>query len=282
MIMSAVNSLGSGGSTNGEAGIKKAYEIAEKHYIEGGNNRIIMASDGDLNVGISSAEELEQLVASKRDAGVYLSVLGFGTGNYKDSNMEAIADNGNGVYYYIDGDSEAEKIFGEDIISTLYTVAKDVKFQLRFDGEYIDSYRLVGYENRLLNNEDFTDDTKDAGEVGAGHTVTVCYELVLTKKAFSETAVANEWMTLAVAYKNPDENVSNYNEYKIGRSDYTDEPDDDFKFITALIELSMLLRGSEYLGDIGIDDIYTSVNALDLSGDRYKTEFRELLKKFCF
>jgi len=283
MIISAVNSLGAGGSTNGEAGIKKAYEIAEKHFIEGGNNRIIMASDGDLNVGVSSSEELKALVESKRDNGVYISTLGFGTGNYKDSNMEAIADNGNGVYYYIDGETEAEKIFGEDIVSTLYTVAKDVKFQLTFDPEYVESYRLVGYENRLLNNEDFTDDKKDAGEVGAGHTVTVCYELRMTEKAYDwQYDAIRTFMTFAVAYKNPDENFSNYNEYSIYDTVYKNDPDDDFKFAAALIELSMLLRGSEYLGDIGIDDIYTAVNALDLSGDRYKTEFRELLKKLCF
>ena len=174
-ILRAVNSLNAKGSTNGEAGLKKAYQIAEEYYIAGGNNRIILASDGDLNVGISSTDELKKFVEEKRNGGVFLSVLGFGTGNYKDSKMETIADCGNGVYYYIDSEMEAEKVFGAEIFSTLYTVAKDVKLQLTFNPEYITAYRLVGYENRMLANEDFENDTKDAGELGSGHSVTVCY-----------------------------------------------------------------------------------------------------------
>jgi hypothetical protein len=217
-ILTAVNSLEANGSTNGEAGLKKAYQIAEKYYIEGGNNRIIMASDGDLNVGISSVDGIKKLVEEKRDAGVFMSVLGFGTGNYKDDKMETIADCGNGVYYYIDSEIEAEKIFGAELFSTLYTVAKDVKLQLTFNPEYITAYRLVGYENRMLANEDFENDTKDAGEVGAGHQVTVCYELCLTEAAMTEGA---NWLELAVNYKLPDETVSVFpNLYNIGYADY--------------------------------------------------------------
>ena len=182
-IMNAINSLEASGSTNGEAGLTRAYSIAKDYFIADGNNRIIMASDGDLNVGISSESELKSYIETKRDEGIFLSVLGFGTGNYKDEKMSALAQNGNGVYYYIDGEREAEKVLGEDLFATLYTVAKDVKFQLEFNSEQVSKYRLIGYETRMLNTEDFDDDTKDAGDVGAGHSITVCYEIMLTDRA---------------------------------------------------------------------------------------------------
>ena len=285
MIMKAVNGLSAKGSTNGEAGLTKAYEIAKRYYIEGGNNRIIMASDGDLNVGISSADELKDYVSQKRGEGVYLSVLGFGTGNYKDANMEALANNGNGVYYYIDGTTEAEKIFGDDLLSTLNTVAEDVKLQLTFDKDTVDSYRLVGYENRLLNKEDFTDDTKDAGEVGAGHTVTVCYELILKEESAGmiengdEIPEKTDWMTLAVAWKKSGESVSNYDEYVIGKDSFTETPDADFRFVCAVIETAMILHGSEYAKGTRIEDVSASLAELDLTGDAYKAEFYELIRK---
>lgn len=283
-ILSAVRNLEASGSTNGQAGLEKAYSLAADYFIEGGNNRIIMASDGDLNVGISSAEELKKFVETKRDQGIYLSVLGFGTGNYRDSNMEALADNGNGVYYYIDGAAEAEKIFGQDLLGTLYTVAEDVKLQITFDKTYVESYRLVGYENRLLEKEDFEDDTKDAGDVGAGHTVTVCYELILTEAVESSISVTGgeipeqQWMTLAVRHKAPGETQSQLNEYSIGSKQYGGATD-DIKFMCAVIETAMLLHESEYLVDISLENIISSLDGLDLSGDAYKEEFRELLKK---
>ena len=282
-IMNAVNALTANGSTNGEAGLTKAYEIAKRYYIEGGNNRIIMASDGDLNVGISSAEELKNYVSEKRNEGVFLSVLGFGTGNYKDANMEALANNGNGVYYYVDGITEAEKIFGDDLLSTLNTVAKDVKLQLTFNKDIIEAYRLVGYENRLLNKEDFTDDTKDAGEVGSGHTVTVCYELLLTKELGAllteEDTNDAEWMTLAVAWKKPDEDTSNYDEYKLGKESYTDNADSDFRFVCAVIETAMILHKSEHAKNITIADVDAMLGNLDLSKDTYKSEFHVLIRR---
>ena len=285
-ILSAVRNLEASGSTNGQAGLEKAYSLAADYFIEGGNNRIIMASDGDLNVGISSAEELKKFVETKRDQGIYLSVLGFGTGNYRDSNMEALADNGNGVYYYIDGEAEAEKIFGQDLLGTLYTVAEDVKLQITFDKTFVDSYRLVGYENRLLQKEDFEDDTKDAGDVGAGHTVTVCYELILTEAAEAaisrtgEDAVAEQqqWLSLAVRHKAPGETQSQLSEYSIGNEQFGDASD-DVKFMCAVIETAMLLHESEHLVDISLENIISSLDELDLSNDIYKEEFRELLKK---
>ena len=266
------------GSTNGEAGLQKAYQIAEKHRIEGGNNRIIMASDGDLNVGISSESALKQYIEQKRDAGIFLSVLGFGTGNYRDEKMETLADNGNGVYLYVDGEAEAEKIFSTDLLANLYTVAKDVKMQITFDKDYVSSYRLIGYENRILDEEDFTDDTKDAGEVGAGHQVTVCYELTLTEDAKTDGA---NWLELAVNYKLPEDTASVFpNLYNIGYADYVTTPDADRAFMIAVIETCMLLHNSDYLPKgFDLDNIIHSLNAIDLSDYPEKAEFRELLKK---
>ncbi len=286
-ILNAVRKLEASGSTNGESGLRKAYEIAKQYYITGGNNRIIMASDGDLNVGISSPEELKKFVQEKRDEGIYLSVLGFGSGNYMDASMEAIADNGNGVYYYIDGEYEAEKVFCTDLVSTLYTVAEDVKLQLTFDPSYVSEYRLVGYENRLLNKEDFEDDTKDAGEVGAGHCLTVCYELKLAPQQ-AETregegqadAEDQKWMTLAVRYKEPGEKESKLNKYDIGRSACTDDPDKDFRFACAVIKLSMMLHKSSYLSDsVSAGDLLTELVSLDLKNDPDKEQLTDLIRK---
>lgn len=275
-ILVAINSLKASGSTNGEAGLQKAYQLAEKHRIEGGNNRIIMASDGDLNVGISSESALKEYITQKRDAGIFLSVLGFGTGNYRDSKMETLADNGNGVYLYVDGASEAEKVFSTDLLGNLYTVAKDVKMQITFDKTYVSSFRLIGYENRLLNEEDFTDDTKDAGEVGSGHQVTVCYELTLTENAMAEGA---NWLELAVNYKLPDEQASVLpNLYNIGYANYTETPDADRAFMIAIIETCMLLHNSKYLpSGFTLGNILEQLNALDLSDYPERAEFRTLL-----
>lgn len=213
-----------------------AYKLAADYRIEGGNNRLIMASDGDLNVGISSADDLKTYIEGKRNEGTFLSILGFGSGNYRDNTMETLAHNGNGVYYYIDGESEAQKVFGTDLIATLYTVAKDVKLQLTFDPAYVASYRQIGYENRQLSREDFTDDTKDAGEVGAGHQVTVFYELVMTENGQKPDLAENTaFMTLAVRYKAPDGDVSKEDTYSIGVSDRT-VPDSDTEFMFCVCE----------------------------------------------
>ena len=278
-IMNAINSLRASGSTNGQAGLTMAYQIAEKHFKPDGNNRIIMASDGDLNVGISSADELATYIEGKRDQGVYLSVLGFGSGNYKDDNMEALADNGNGVYYYIDGETEAEKVFGTDLLGTLYTVAEDVKLQIEFNPDRVESYRLVGYENRVMENEDFENDAKDAGEVGASHQVTVVYEIKLSPVTTSGAETANI-MTLRVRYKNPGEDLSLLNEYVLGNDIMTADPTADTRFIGAVIQTCMLLHGSEYAEGITLEGIVEDLEALDLEGDSYKAEFREILRNF--
>ena len=285
IIINAINNLTAGGSTNGEAGIKKAYEIAEANFKPDGNNRIIIASDGDLNVGISKPADLEKLVEEKRDSGIFLSVLGFGTGNFRDDNMSAIAQTGNGVYHYIDCAAEAERIFSDSLLSTIYTVAKDVKFQLTFDKNFISEYRLIGYENRLLANEDFEDDTKDAGEVGAGHTLTVCYELKLCDAApdtadegGADNGVVDNWVKLSIRYKQPDSDVSELREIYIGEKNMTVEPDEDFVFATTAIEFSMLVRNSKYRNtETTLEDLIGRLS--DMTLDEAKSEFVELLTR---
>lgn len=274
MIQAAINKLQAEGSTNGEAGLKTAYQLAEKYFKQQGNNRIILASDGDLNVGMSSVEEIEKFVTEKRGQGVYISVLGFGYGNYRDSIMETIADKGNGVYYYIDGEEEAEKIFGEDLLSTLYTVASDVKLQITFDSDNVSEYRLIGYENRMMSEQDFKNDTKDAGELGAGHSVTVCYELKLRQGNETE----NEGLfDLSVRYKKPGEEKSVQNDYRFNLS-ITSDPDADSDLIAALCELGMILHKSEYGKDLTLDNVLFLVEGKDYGGDSYKSQFVSLLK----
>ncbi len=219
-IQKAVEKLEAGGSTAGGEGIKLAYSIAEKNFIENGNNRIILATDGDFNVGVSSDSELERLIEGYRDKGIYLTILGFGMGNYKDSKMEKLSNKGNGNYAYIDNILEANKIFGHELWGTLYTIAKDVKIQIEFNPAKVKEYRLVGYENRLLDKEDFNDDKKDAGEIGSGHSVTALYELVLSDGTFNKGKVddlnyqtgnivpSEDLMTLKVRYKKPGEETS--------------------------------------------------------------------------
>src|SRR6185369_9412264 len=177
-IRQAIASLEAGGSTNGAAGIKLAYDVAQKNFIKGGINRVILATDGDFNVGVTSEGDLTRLIEAKREHGVFLTVLGFGMGNLKDSTMEKLADKGNGNYAYIDSFSEARKVLVEEIGSTLVTIAKDVKIQVEFNPSRVGAYRLIGYENRQLAAQDFNDDKKDAGEIGAGHAVTALYEIV--------------------------------------------------------------------------------------------------------
>lgn len=290
MILEALNGLEAGGSTNGGEGIMTAYALAEKYFIKGGNNRIILATDGDLNVGITSQSDLHDLVEEKRESGVFLSVLGFGMGNYSDTRMETLADYGNGNYAYIDSLSEARKVLVEEMGATLVTVAKDVKLQIEFNPAVVSEYRLIGYENRTMAAEDFDNDEKDAGEIGAGHSVTVVYEIITCDNAentgnelryqntqLSDLALnSDEWMTLSIRYKEPDGDTSKLLEYPIGAGDYTEKPSDDFIFAVAVAEFSMVLRGSEYLGSGNYEDILDMLDDIDLD-DEYKEEFYNLV-----
>ena len=278
-ILSAVRALRASGATNGQSGLQKAYELAAKHFLKDGNNRIILASDGDLNVGISSPDELKSYISQKRGEGIYLSVMGFGTGNYRDDTMSALAQNGNGVYYYIDCASEAENVMGRDLLSTLYTVAKDVKLQITFDPIAVSEYRLIGYENRLLNTEDFNDDTRDGGEVGAGHSLTVCYELKLTEAASAKEENPQSLATLAIRYQPPTGGDSILKEIPLTAELITDTPDDDTKFASVVIRMAMLLHKSDYLVEnTTLTTLLEELQTIDLGGDPAKLEFKALLQ----
>ena len=262
-IREALDKLKSGGSTAGAAGIELAYKMAAQEFIEGGNNRVILATDGDFNVGISSNDALVELIEEKRKTGVFLSVLGFGTGNIQDDKMESLADKGNGNYAYIDNIKEARKVLVTEFGGTLFTIAKDVKIQVDFNSKFVQAYRLIGYENRLLNNEDFADDTKDAGELGAGHTVTALYEIIPTglhtDKDFSTNTIPtvdfsslglNEMARVKLRYKKPTENNSQLIEHHLNKTNHLDwgQCSTNIRWAAVVAEFGMLLRDSAHKG----------------------------------
>jgi len=296
-IEDALDSLYAGGSTAGGEGIKAAYRLAERHFKDGQNNRVILCTDGDFNVGVSSTRGLENLIEEKRESGVFLSVLGFGTGNIKDNKMETLADKGNGNYAYIDSLLEAKKVLVSELNSTLYTIAKDVKIQVEFNPNAVKEYRLIGYDNRRLKDEDFNDDKKDAGEMGAGHCVTVMYELVLQNSdniskdiddlVFSDDedkeekpiAMPEDWLYVKARYKHPDENTSRLITRMAGQRDYTDNPDNDFVFASAVTEFAMLLKDSEYAGDASYYNVLERARGAkgeDRNG--YRAQFVQLVE----
>ena len=270
-ILAALERLEAGGSTAGGEGIRLAYETAREHFIDGGNNRVILATDGDFNVGASSDAEMVRLIEKERESGVFLTVLGFGTGNLKDSKMEQIADHGNGNFHYVDGLLEARKVLVEEMGGTLLTLAKDVKLQIEFNPVRVAAYRLIGYENRLLADEDFNDDTKDAGELGAGHTVTALYEVVPAGIAVPGdrdvdalryqpqdddpplSDFDDEMLYVKVRYKEPDGTKSKLLEHAV--ADRPGAPSTDFRFATAVAGFGMLLRDSEHAGNLALDDV---------------------------
>jgi Ca-activated chloride channel family protein len=292
-IMQAIEKLQAGGSTAGGEGLRLAYKVAHDNYIDDGNNRIVLATDGDFNVGVSSTSEMERLVEKEKENGVFMTVLGFGTGNIKDDKMETIADKGNGNYSYIDNIQEARKVLITEFGGTLYTIAKDVKFQLEFNPENVKAYRLVGYENRLLNDEDFNDDTKDAGEMGAGHTVTALYEIIPANAEGQEPdvdalkyqktkpvkgSVSDELLTLKIRYKQPDESVSTKLDLAVNKQLKT-ETSDSFRFSAAVATFGMYLRDSEYINNISIDDIVDlAQKSKGEDDDGYRAEFIRLVK----
>lgn len=291
-LLNAIDLLVPYGSTNGEGGIKEAYKIAKKYQDNHSNSRIIMCSDGDLNVGISSEDALLELVEEKRETGIYLSVLGFGEGNYKDNKMEVLADNGNGNYYYIDNIKEGYKVLVEDLMSTLVTVADDVKFQLEFNPEYIKGYRKIGYENRDMADTDFHDDTKDGGEVGYGQEVTIVYELVPVDSEFDisdsdlkyqETisSGSTDWLTVSVRYKDHGEKTSQLVEYIIDETNYTEDTSDVWKFIANTVGFGLIVNNSEYIEDLTIDQVIDGLNGLELD-DRDKEELLSLVIAYSY
>ena len=294
-IREAIDALEAGGSTAGAAGINTAYDIAKKYFIDGGNNRIILATDGDLNVGISSEAELKKLVEKQRKKGVFLSVLGFGTGNIKDNKMETLADNGNGNYSYIDSEAEARRVLVEEMGGTLETVAKDVKFQVEFNPAYIMGYRLIGYENRVMSAEDFADDTKDAGEIGAGHTVTALYEIADLNstmefassdlKYIEGTASGTEngeYCTVSVRYKEPDGDESQLLTYPVAETAYRQVMSDNMRFASAVAAFGLVLRDSEFKGIADKGLVHDLLSDASVLNDPYKQEFAELVAQAKF
>ncbi|OWP81259.1 hypothetical protein BWK63_06750 [Flavobacterium covae] len=293
-IMNALDKLTAGGSTAGGEGIELAYKIAEENFIKEGNNRIVLATDGDFNVGASTDKEMEHLIERKRKTGIFLTCLGYGMGNYKDSKMETLANKGNGNYAYIDNMQEATRFLGKEFNGSMFTIAKDVKIQIEFNPNQIQSYRLIGYENRKLNNEDFKNDAIDAGELGSGHTVTALYEIIptgvessysptqlkYTSKEGSQNLISKELATVKFRYKRPDgeksiemiQTVSNLSKpLKISSS--------DFKFASSVAWFGMKLRDSKYIENKQTEDIIALANKgihNDLEG--YKTEFIRLIK----
>lgn len=275
-IINALDNLKAGGSTAGGEGLRLAYSVAEKSLLPDGNNRIILASDGDFNVGESSIEAMEQLVAEKREKNIFMTVLGFGLGNYQDNRMETIANKGNGNYYYIDNDNESRKVFGSGLTGTLFTIAKDVKIQLEFNPAVVKSYRLLGYENRMLAKEDFANDAKDAGEIGAGHTVTALYEVELVTDSPTQ-----KLLTLNLRYKEPKGTTSRLLAY-----DITKQPTafakctEDFRFSSAVVAFGMLLRNSQYKGSATYSEVVNiAQNAVGKDKYGYRKEFIDLVKQ---
>lgn len=260
------------GCTNGERGINAAYEIAEKYFIEGGNNRIILCTDGDLNVGISDEGELKKLIEKKRESGVFFTVLGFGKGNIKDNKMETLADNGNGSYHYIDCSAEAAKVLIEERTENIITAAKDVKLQAEFNPEKVKSYRLIGYDNRSLNNEDFENDSKDGGEMGAGQSITVLYEIIPadtgTKSSlkYQKSTGSEEWCTVKIRCKEPDGSRSKLVSAAVDDSYVHRTPSSRMKLASAAAMFGMYLKDSEYKGSSHPEDARELLSGLDNSG----------------
>ncbi len=293
LIKQAITSLSSGGSTHASSGILKAYQLAKQSFISNGNNRIILASDGDFNVGVTSRDELERLIAKERESGVFLTVLGFGMGNYHDDTMEILADKGNGNYSYIDSLLEAKKVLIKQRAGTLFTLAKDVKLQIEFNPARVGGYRLIGYENKALADEEFNNDKKDAGEIGAGHTVTALYELLpvgsraipkvdpLKYQIISQPAdTSAEVLSVKLRYKPLDRNESHLLSQTVTDNNRTFEStSDDFRFAAAVAGFGMLLRHSELVNQLTYSQLITMArNSRGTDNEGYRAEFIRLLE----
>ncbi len=272
-IKEAIDKLGAGGSTAGAAGIQTAYEIAEDNYIPSGNNRVILGSDGDFNVGPSSTDELVELIEEKRESGIYLTVLGVGGGNLNDHMMEQIANKGNGNYEYIDNAKQIQKVFTNEL-GKFYTIAKDSKIQITFNGNRVDSYRLIGYENRKLDNEDFENDSTDAGEIGSSQTITALYELLLTDGLNSE-----KYAQFDFRYKKPDENQSRLMSHEINTSPQDISlSSENMRFSAAISGFGLLVKQSEYKGTASKQMVLDlSENSVSFDPFGYRQEFIELV-----
>jgi Ca-activated chloride channel homolog len=298
-IKQAIDNLQAGGSTAGGQGIKLAYATAKSNFAKGGNNRVILCTDGDFNVGVSSDDELERLIEEERKTGIFLTVLGFGTGNYQDAKMQKLADKGNGNHAYIDNQNEAKKVLVSEFGGTLFTIAKDVKLQIEFNPKKVQGYRLIGYENRMLAKEDFNNDKKDAGELGSGHTVTALYEIIPVEVESKElddvdelryqkpakkndaTTFAGELMNIKLRYKQPDGEVSKLLQHPVMDSKISiNQASENLRFAAAVAGFGMMLRNSAYKGEASYKLIeQLASNAATNDAEGYRKEFLELVKK---
>ncbi|MEO9147361.1 MAG: von Willebrand factor type A domain-containing protein [Ginsengibacter sp.] len=297
-IKTAIDALEAGGSTAGGAGIQMAYKIAQQNFMKEGNNRIILCTDGDFNVGVSSDDDLVRMIEQERNKGIFLTVLGYGMGNYKDNKMQQLADKGNGNHAYIDGLSEAKKVLVNEFGGTLFTIAKDVKLQLEFNPAMVAGYRLIGYENRMLNKEDFNDDKKDAGELGSGHAVTALYEIIpagvqssflkevdplkyQNNKKQKASSFGNEMVTIKFRYKAPDSNESKLIVHTVGNEPVLiKNASDNFRFAASVAGFAMLLRDSEYKENTKFSTVlHMATSSLGEDVEGYRKEFITLVKK---
>lgn len=275
-ISAIISDLEAGGSTAGSAGIKTAYELASKHFIEGGNNRVFLATDGDFNVGIRSTGELEKFISEKRETGVYLSLFGFGVGNYHGSTMDTLAQAGNGQHYYIDSILEAQKVFISELGGTLQTVAKDAKAQIEFNKEVVEKYRVIGYENKILTDQEFENSETDAGEIGAGHTTICVVEVVLKEEV--DLLVEQSYAKCTLRYK--DVLDSELNKEVINECNkYEEENSNDYIWAISVVEFGLLLRDSNYKGSASYQAIINRVKKPEFTSDIYKEEFCQLVLK---
>lgn len=296
-IMDIIESLEASGGTYGAGGLKVAYEVAKENFIKNGNNRVILATDGDFNIGASSESELEKQITQAKDSGVFLSVLGYGMGNYKDSKVQVLANKGNGNYAYINDLSEARKTLVKEFGATLFTVAKDVKLQVEFNPEFVAAYRIIGYEKRALDTQDFNDDTKDAGEIGAGHTVTVLYEIIPTGVKTDlmpsiddlkyikqvKSAKSDEILTLKIRYKEPNSDVSKLMEKELNEENHVsfDKTSDDMRFAVSVAQFGQILKDSQYKGIMTIDEIIKVAKKAKGSDDEgYRSEFIKMVEMY--
>ncbi len=298
-IKTAIDALEAGGSTAGGAGIQLAYKTAAENLLKEGNNRIILCTDGDFNVGASSDDDMVRLIEKERNKGIFLTVLGYGMGNYKDSKMQQLADKGNGNHAYIDGINEAKKVLVNEFGGTLFTIAKDVKLQLEFNPTKVAGYRLIGYENRILNKEDFNDDKKDAGELGSGHTVTALYEIIpagvesdflkntdplkyqKVKNKMPASTFNDELLTVKFRYKSPEKDISELIVHPVADKGIAiSNTSDNFRFATAVSSFAMLLRNSQFKGNTNYTKILSLANAsVGKDEEGYRKEFIMLVKK---
>jgi len=297
-IKDAIDKLEAGGSTAGGAGIRLAYKIAKENFVREGNNRVVLCTDGDFNIGASSDDDMERLIEKERESGVFLTVLGYGMGNYKDNKMQKLADKGNGNHAYIDGISEAKKVLVNEFGGTLFTIAKDVKLQIEFNPAKVQGYRLIGYENRMLNKEDFNNDRKDAGDMGSGHSVTALYEVIpsgvnsdflnsvdpLKYQSGKSTTVngssnRKEIMNIKLRYKQPDAGVSRLIEHPV----YDERlaiarTSDNFRFAAAVAQFGMLLRNSAFKSNASYNSVLQlAKNAKGNDEEGYRSEFLKLV-----